>query len=865
MQFVKGQIGAIIIIIAIMGSVLGGFMLNASNVTGCTTNYKYVTDVAGAFSGTGADMEVEYNPYANISGYTVYDPMGSGGNLDYVHGISYTQTQGSSGYWIETLDSDTEMYPMDIHSDTDSDQATIQYGDYTYTWTQVQGAGHYHVATTIFSYSSYSNLNINGSTIVGVNLITISDIMSSLKASKVNMDVSQFILSIDDFTANGYPGFIGKVSYTYKETSTDKNYIFTAGCNSSQITVYPKTNTCDIADQKGVALTDVYLAWGSGSNHSENVSIMATSGGHRTNSYIDPAYGVIPIKEDVTRSVSTYEQVFSDKLYLAIQFKAFGEGEAAKGSIYYTYSDDVGNEQTVKMVDWSVTKTSSTNISLHAIFYKSDGSRVVTASATLTPVDNATATMIQAVVYLSSGEWTQFSVGSANDSGTVSYENLITKTVTTPMAGKVDKVRSDLPTSEKPWSSSYLQRISYTLTDGTEHVQTSDNASYTQSVTENKWITKKIEYHTNTTYWYNGYDVSSMSIVFPKTAFDGKTTLSGTDVFKIFWNTANGYLYSNVTIELKDDYWYVNTIPIGNWPAISVRIYKDISGTPYLGVIPIQSFDNFINYTEVSTSEIPVGLAVLDSAGKEVSSYKITSLKMLLWDCTKTVHRHEVVNTVVFLESGGLYTQDGVFNEKQSFPNDTMVKLRIMSAVHVGDGITIKNSAGEKVFFKTDRVSNWVDDAGNVCAFADLSIFYVDKSVPAVVIDGKTYKAGMYYTNPDGSKTFIEKGYLYYQFGTNGAITKVGEKESTNDWSVTLNGVWAMSTSYSTGENVGSSHVEWDGLSGLWAWTDTDTVLVFSGICLLMLVLCAWRYQMSGLDWAIGLCGVIVPFFMWAI
>ncbi len=212
-----------------------------------------------------------------------------------------------------------------------------------------------------------------------------------------------------------------------------------------------------------------------------------------------------------------------------------------------------------------------------------------------------------------------------------------------------------------------------------------------------------------------------------------------------------------------------------------------------------------------------------------------------------------------------MYTQDGVFNEKQSFPNDTMVKLRIMSAVHVGDGITIKNSAGETVSFKTDRVSKWVDSVGNTCDFADLSIIYVDSSVPAVVIDGKTYKAGMYYTNPDGSETFIEKGYLYYQFGVNGAITKVGEKESTNDWSVTLNGVWAMSTSYSTGENVSSSHVEWDGLSGIWAWTDTDTVLVFSGICLLMLVLCAWRYQMSGLDWAIGLCGVIVPFFMWAI
>ena len=860
MQFAKGQIGAIIIIIAIVGTVFGGFMLNVNNVYGCTTNYKYITDVAGAFSGTSADMEIDYNPYANITGYTVYDPTGSGGNLDYVHGISYTQSKGSSGYWIETLSGDVEMYPLYIHSDTDSTQASVTYKDYTYTFTEVQNAGHYHVAKTPFSYSTYSNLEINGVTFVGINLITLQEVMSALFGSGVSKDIDKFVISIDSRTVNGYPGFIGGLEYRYKETITDKNHIFTAGYNSLQVVVYPKTKSCEIAGKSGVSWDDIYLAWGE-KDYDASVSILGTSGGQHTNSYIDPASGVMPISEHVTRAVSVYEQSFADKLHWSAIFAP--QSDPPTGSIYYQYHDsDTGTDKTVKMVDWKISPNLDDLPTVHftyqAWFYNKDGSKIAHA---ISAYDGGLFRYftIDAQLSLSDGVWSQFSIG-VSDGSSVHYEGLIDE-ITTPLAGNASSVKSDMSSVTK-LEGSNLQTMTYTL-DGKEHVETSGNTSYTQSVSESKWVTKKITYDTDSTYWYNGYDVASASIVFPKTSFGGDVP-KGTDVFKIFWNNADGgYLYSDVTVELKDDGWYVNTIPIGNWPAISVRIYKDLSGTPYLGVIPIQAFNNFLDYSKLDVSEVPIGLAVTDNNGKEIVNYKLTSFKMLLWDCTKTVHRHEVVDTVLFLPSGGLYTQDGVFNEVQSFPNDILVKLRIMSAAHVGDGITITNSAGESVYFATDHVANWITEDGKSCAFADLSVIYVDKSVPAVSIDGKEYRGGLYYTAPDGSVTFLEKGYLYYQFGTTGDIVRVGTSESTNDWSVTLNGVWAMSTSYSTGENVAEAHMEWNGLGGIWGWTSIDTVLMFSGISMALLVLCAWRYELTGLDWILGLCAVLFPVIAW--
>lgn len=879
MQFAKGQIGAIIIIIAIVGTVFGGFMLNVNNVYSCTTNYKYITDVAGAFSGSSADMEVPYNPLANVTGYSVYDPIQGGGALDLVHGINYKSTKASesSGYWIQTIAGDAEEYNVTLYSDTDSTSAQMHYGDKTANIKQVKYAGRFHEETTPLAESYYSNLEVAGHTVVGVNLISVYDYITALKECGVNVEkISRLNFSTGGTWLDGYPGFMGHVSFRSEHHPGIigvQNYIFTAGTYSSYITINPDVDpdtgelsktTCIINDET-LGAGDVYIAWGS-RDVEKTLDLNGSSGGELVNDYIDPSQGVRPVTEHVTRKVAVQEDVYGTRYGWGAQFN-FNSMNIADGTISYVYYDDAGAEHTETWARWTVTKPfNNPKIwEVQAILFPGliltgtiDTSNVIFASAVLQPSIS---------VDLSTGVWDGFSffTSEADDDTWIGpYCELIPmgKTYTVPAKGNVAKMISTLPTSEKGTSSYSLQSASCYI-DGQSYSFTSDDQSFIVETHRTIYHTKTITYDTDVSYWYNGYDVASATLIVPKTLFDGSSPL-GKDVFRIFWNTADGgYLYSDVTIELKSDGWYVNGIQIGNWPAVSVKIYRDLAGSPYLGVVPVMTFNNFMDYKTMDVSEIPIGLSVVDGDGKTVDDYKLTSFRMLKWDCNQATHRHEVVDTVLFLPSGGLYTQDGVFNEVQSFPNDILVKLRIMSAAHVGDGITITNSAGESVHFATDHVSNWVADDGRTCVFADLSVIYIDKSVPSVSIDGKEYRGGLYYTKSDGSVMFLEKGYLYYQFGTNGDIVRVGTSESTNDWSVTLNGVWAMSTSYSTGENVAESHMEWNGLGGVWGWNSVDTVLMFSGISMALLVLCAWRFELTGLDWILGLCAVLFPVIAW--
>lgn len=76
----KGMFGAMLIGLAIFVAILGGYLLNAEKVTTCETEWEYVTDVSGAFQGDKSDLDVPYNPPANVTGWSaIDDPEGNGG------------------------------------------------------------------------------------------------------------------------------------------------------------------------------------------------------------------------------------------------------------------------------------------------------------------------------------------------------------------------------------------------------------------------------------------------------------------------------------------------------------------------------------------------------------------------------------------------------------------------------------------------------------------------------------------------------------------------------------------------------------------------------------------------------------------
>lgn len=70
MEFKSGMLGCLICVLALMGSILAGFVMDVDATTQQTTAYDYVTDVTGLFSTTSSPEYIEYSPSTNFVGYT---------------------------------------------------------------------------------------------------------------------------------------------------------------------------------------------------------------------------------------------------------------------------------------------------------------------------------------------------------------------------------------------------------------------------------------------------------------------------------------------------------------------------------------------------------------------------------------------------------------------------------------------------------------------------------------------------------------------------------------------------------------------------------------------------------------------------
>lgn len=69
MRKVTGYIGALIVVIALMGSILAGYALNINGQSTVVNEYENVTDVSGLYSHTDQKTYIDYNPASNYIGY----------------------------------------------------------------------------------------------------------------------------------------------------------------------------------------------------------------------------------------------------------------------------------------------------------------------------------------------------------------------------------------------------------------------------------------------------------------------------------------------------------------------------------------------------------------------------------------------------------------------------------------------------------------------------------------------------------------------------------------------------------------------------------------------------------------------------
>ena len=106
MRKVTGYIGALIIVMALMGSILAGYALNINGQSAVVNEYEEITDVSGLYTHTSEKTYIDYNPASNYIGYSegthTYDnTFNTTNHYKKLNGGTVTiSSVGTVGVWI---------------------------------------------------------------------------------------------------------------------------------------------------------------------------------------------------------------------------------------------------------------------------------------------------------------------------------------------------------------------------------------------------------------------------------------------------------------------------------------------------------------------------------------------------------------------------------------------------------------------------------------------------------------------------------------------------------------------------------------------------------------------------------------------
>lgn len=110
MKFQSGILGVIIVVVALMGTIFGGYLMNVHQEQVTTTNYDPVTDVTSLFNFTEQPDYIEYNPAKNYTGYSLSNGSGTG--------VDYTSSPNINQYYMSSTTSSTITVDLNVLNNT---------------------------------------------------------------------------------------------------------------------------------------------------------------------------------------------------------------------------------------------------------------------------------------------------------------------------------------------------------------------------------------------------------------------------------------------------------------------------------------------------------------------------------------------------------------------------------------------------------------------------------------------------------------------------------------------------------------------------------------------------------------------------
>lgn len=819
----KGQVGVIIVMIALIGSALGGFVLNAEDVPYCNTNMTYITDVAGAFTGDTGDIEVDYNPPENLTGYTVFNPTSTTQTTNVIHGINY-KTTGANGYWMDTDDgnatTDTLTFTNNKASNSSqSGTATMHYGstDATLNIGREYGVDTSEVKTQIYTES------ITHTRVAAVSLADIIQNYSTLNTSKV-------ILTAND-SVNGYPGFIAnpKIEVSMQETGIGRyvQTLVTYDKINSTITVNPRTGVT-VMDGQAYPTNEVMFVWGESNVTTATINMIIGSTGDTV--YLDPVGGVQPTSVHQTASTVVATTSYTDRVTVQVNApdpSSVGSvaAQAANGTITF--------------------ELDSETVSVNYSIYNLPGNTImVYLNGTPYAPFSGNPNTIGFRLIWDDDHWDRIFVQMYEGSSEVR-----TLYLSTSLSSQQNVCKSVTATISDYGGRAQSENVSATITNNfqgiDESTQQTGNGTLYMSMLRTIYHTETVEYNYTTTYWTNLGKTSDISQYSGNTKLSmlfKKPTTSDTDTFIVHLkSTTDTYIPISVSIRY-DSAWYVNGTTYGNWPAIMIHfVVKE--GKIVLSVQPVNTFVNFTDYSPVDR--------IYDTDTYDSITNARSIQYMEFQNTDQTWMYHEIVDTTVLLVGGGLYIQNGVFSPATSFPQDKLISFRITAAAHAGESMTIRPTGGIPYTLTVNSDGTaWRYNSSEI-KFADLWLYYVDANTETVTIGTVTYPGALYL---DGE--VYEKGHLYLKPGS-GDMIDLGT--STNAWTITMNGTWAMATAYYTGNNQADIRTEFTDI-GTWQWDSSQFILVFIGLLTIGLIITLFKFESTWLDWAIVICAGVISF-----
>lgn len=841
------MLGVCVVVLAMLGTVLSGFVMGIDASTREVTSYDYVTDVTGLFDISDAPEYVEYNPSSNLVGYTPntvnYVPSSTVNSYRY---IAQEGAVSSSTYTITNSSTDLPLITDRFRQSEVGGQAYIN-------WT-----GAINFGSTVQSHGITYNASVPSAQYddPSTDVVDVIPRMTSLGSVLTDMGLGAYRTASIDITYGEFPVMFyyggwtftdvprgdGATQYVYSATLNESLTMpthFDVNVTTNSVTAY-RGNTLMWnvnADQVDVIYIYSTRASGSFSPASTSAVFTVTSVGYPTYGYMDPTKGVsmdisdyavdysLPSDIPDISLVSGYDMYdilpkLPDTMNVFAYLSNFGGWDGNwTGSMTmndYTFQGIIATEN----LDPSIPTLFNKIISFKKCIVENFGLGAYPEYKVY--FDNGDFPIYMGKLGLNGLPQNFTRIGtyadaSANQLQTIYYLEtaycpIITYATYDTATDMVYAYTGTEGSYNLEWSADanevwmitqyYLMNSSNTGTSPTTdgyygHVAPVDTAVH---ITAERQATST---------WANGYSNDEITISVQRYNMLGNdlTIRAGTSYVTIYTNNS-GYMTADINGEIRN---------IGMWRNAQINI-SAVNGT--LSITPLSSI-SFTKPSNTNNSTI-----VIDDW------YSGDAIEQLVFSTDSQSLRWQVTQTTVFLDTYNAVMYDPSISINDYFPDIDEWRLNFFSFAIYGDSMTIND-----VYFTVNRANATV----------------------SFNIDDKTYThtlQNIYVTNQevDGAD------HILLSFGNSKDVYDLGETVSET---ISFTGLWYFTTGLYKAVTVLENYYDWS-LDGLWHLTSEQTIVIYLGLLALgMLVMKGlFHVNVKSMDGVIvifaGLIGLMV-------